>query len=642
MDENLFFPALGADDIDSMIDENSSLASSDSRPQQQPSQWQWPGQIDINRIPPENSFGMSQQTLPNEIFAQPPYAIPQPVIETQMNAQVPQLAPMAYNPPPPLIPNNLFDVPFFRGNRINRDIRAQEQNNNSLFLEGGQLIAPNHSHYPCQADSTTTPVKSHEDYGLGREVCRKLGDFPVHKPLAVFCLVCRKALPKFAVRCGSCTEYARKQPPGTLELRYCIICKSVTCYLESIFCKYHSTQKAILSSAEKKALPCESESYGYYSNSTARPRPIESLDDSVPVEESSGWGERRDSVPSPVEGYGSNLRQDNPFIPHTSAGAGADLRPTQEYGQKREFFDRPSQTYDVNLRSDNPFLPQRSSAGGSAQVHSTQAYGGYGEPSYTSDQDYRQRYGYGQSEGYQSRYRDAASYPRSDTIEAYAPQGFNNPFAPNTSSPPSHNIPPLGYEYEHRTNQRSDNPFDSPALTAQSYYSQAPFYQSTSAGPSYNQGLGFQRIDSELLDSGYHVNQPPGGSFNGTQQDRQNENQNQYRYQPTRQASGSFPIHCVKCQDMIGDTAVRCGPCNENHQQNLFMGTSLSESRHCIICRVSVPGMYITCGDHPGEEFLNREQKSFVRRQDDLCRSYYSCEKEPGERQCAEYLLRGV
>ncbi|KPA41048.1 hypothetical protein FLAG1_06087 [Fusarium langsethiae] len=588
MDGNLFFPALGADDTDSMIDGNSSLASSDSRPQQQPSQWQWPGQIDINRIPSANSFGMSQQTFPNEIFAQPPYAIPQPVIEAQMNVQVPQLAPTAYNPPPPLIPNNLFDVPFFGGNGISRDIRAQEQNNNPLFLGGRQPIAPNHSHYPRQVDSTTTLIKSHEDYGLGREVCRKLGDFPVHKPLAVFCLVCRKALPKFAVRCGSCTEY------------------------------------------------------GYYSNSTARPRPIESLDDSVPVEESSGWGERRDSVLSPVEGYGSNLRQDNPFIPHTSAGAGADLRSRQEYDQEREFFDRPSQTYDVNLRSDNPFLPQRSSAGGSAQVHSTQAYGGYGEPSYTSDQDYRQRYGYGQSKGYQSRYRDAASYPRSDTIEAYAPQGFDNPFAPNTSSSPSHNIPPLGYEYEYRTSQRSDNPFASPALTAQSYYSQAPFYQSTSAGPSYNQGLDFQRTDSELLDSGYHVNQPPGGFFNGTQQDRQNENQNLYRYQPTCQASGSFPIHCVNCQDLIGDTAVRCGPCNENHQQNLFMGTSLSESRHCIICRVSVPGIYITCGDHPGEEFLNREQKSFVRQQDDLCRSCYSCEKEPGERQCVEYMLRGL
>ncbi|CEI66146.1 unnamed protein product [Fusarium venenatum] len=114
------------------------------------------------------------------------------------------------------------------GNGLGRDISAQGQNDNPFFQWCGQLIEPNPSQYLGCADSFHPFAKSHEDYWLTRDICRKLGDFQTGKPLAVFCLICHEPLPRFAVRCGYCTDFRQKQPPDTLESRSCIICKGDT------------------------------------------------------------------------------------------------------------------------------------------------------------------------------------------------------------------------------------------------------------------------------------------------------------------------------------------------------------------------------------------------------------------------------
>ncbi|CEI66145.1 unnamed protein product [Fusarium venenatum] len=363
--------------------------------------------------------------------------------------------------------------------------------------------------------------------------------------------------------------------------------------------------------------------YGYYSNADTRPPPVENFDDSVDVAQSSGYDQRRDFVPSPVEGYGSNSRQDNPFAPRTSAGADTDLRSTQEYGG-REYLpnlpNRSTESYNINTESDNPFLPQWSSAGGSAQFHSTQVYDEYGDPSYSPVQDYRERSRYDQTESFQSRSRYRTIYPQTTTTEAYAPQVFDNTFAFDTSSSPLRNIPTLGYEFEYRTNEISYNPFASSASTAQSHYLQAPYYQGVSAGPSYNQGL-----CSQSLGSKYHDHRQYGGSYDKTQQDRQNQNQ----YTP--KGSRAVTLFCVNCKLLTEETAVRCGPCNETHQRNIVEGTASLETRYCIICRVHISGLDITCKDHRGQKRINVKQKRLLAENGDLCRDCFSCEAKTGK-----------
>ncbi|KAL6921111.1 hypothetical protein FSHL1_005082 [Fusarium sambucinum] len=171
-----------------------------------------------------------------------------------MDVRVPRIDEMSCNQF--LLPLNdgFLDKPFLQDNGLGRDISAQGQNNNPFFQGYGQLIEPNPSQYLGPADPFRLFVKSHEDYRLTRDICRKLGDFQTGKPLAVFCLICQEPLPKFAVRCGYCTEFRQKQPPDTLESRSCIICKADAYSWESIFCKYHSKRRAIFNPGEKRAL----------------------------------------------------------------------------------------------------------------------------------------------------------------------------------------------------------------------------------------------------------------------------------------------------------------------------------------------------------------------------------------------------
>ncbi|XEU99794.1 hypothetical protein FSHL1_005081 [Fusarium sambucinum] len=401
--------------------------------------------------------------------------------------------------------------------------------------------------------------------------------------------------------------------------------------------------------------------YGYYSNADTPP-PIESFDDSASVAQSSGYGKRRDFVSSLVEGYGSNLPQDNPFTPHTNAGAETEFHSTQEYGGRGYLSNRPTGSYNSNTQFDNPFLPQQSSAGGSApinysqgyvsgrefpnssvedyhsnlrfdnpfitrqsnagggaQFQTTQGYVEHSEPSYSPVQDYRQSSGYDQMENFQSRSRYRTIYPQTGTTEAYAPQGFDNSFEFDTSSSPPRNIPTLGYESGYRTNEISNNPFASSASTAQSHYSQAPYYQSASTGPSYNQGRGSQSLASE-----YHDNRQYGGSYDKTQQDRQNQNQ----YTP--RGSRAVTLFCVNCKLLTKETAVRCGPCNKTHQRNIVEGMASLETRYCIICRVPISGLDITCKDHRGRKHINIEQKRLIAANEDLCRYCFSCERKTG------------
>ncbi|KAL3607495.1 hypothetical protein FPOAC2_02480 [Fusarium poae] len=235
MDTNSFFYDLEVDDVYLGMDETYSTVSSDTLPGQQP--WQWPGQ--------SPSSGSSVQG---------PYYVPQSAVEARMDVQVPQLAEMSYNPSPLLMNDGFLESPFLQGNELSSGDSAEQQNN-ELFLQGsGQLIDPNPSQYTSWADSFNPCVKSHEDYGLRREMCRKLGDYQTRKPLPVFCLLCQEPLPEFGIRCEYCTEFHNSQPPDTLESRSCIICKADACSWESIFCEYHSKKRAIFSPGEKRAL----------------------------------------------------------------------------------------------------------------------------------------------------------------------------------------------------------------------------------------------------------------------------------------------------------------------------------------------------------------------------------------------------
>ncbi|EKJ79592.1 hypothetical protein FPSE_00277 [Fusarium pseudograminearum CS3096] len=176
--------------------------------------------------------------------------------------------------------------------------------------------------------------------------------------------------------------------------------------------------------------------YGYYYNTPTHPAPgtgyrsnprqdnpflpCSSAGGSAGLDPTQEYGEGEDFSSRPAESYDSNLRPDNPFLPQQShAGGSVSFHLTQEYGGRGDVQSRPAQSYDSNLRPDNPFLPQQTRAGGSAQFNSTQGYGQYSEPSYSPAQGYSQRSEYDPMGRLQSRFQQETSDPRPETARVY-------------------------------------------------------------------------------------------------------------------------------------------------------------------------------------------------------------------------------
>ncbi|CZS77805.1 unnamed protein product [Fusarium graminearum] len=143
------------------------------------------------------------------------------------------------------------------------------------------------------------------------------------------------------------------------------------------------------------------------------------MDPERPYPSRYGYYYNNPTQPAPGTGYGSDPRQDNPFLPRSSAGNSAGLGPTQEYGEGEDFPSRPAESYGSNLRPDNPFLPQQSHAGGSAQFNSTQGYGQDSGPSYSPAQDYSQRSENDLMGRLQSCFQHETSGPRPETARVY-------------------------------------------------------------------------------------------------------------------------------------------------------------------------------------------------------------------------------
>lgn len=177
---------------------------------------------------------------------------------------------------------------------------------------------------------------------------------------------------------------------------------------------------------------------------------------------------------------------------------------------------------------------------------------------------------------------------------------------------------------ENPTNQRSDNPFAPPVLDDPTHYSQTPGPQNTSVESSYNQGPGYQPPASpgrQPLEQYHHL----------TQQDFHN-NGTAYMHPEPRRIP--FQLFCVNCTARTEDTIIRCRPCGEVHQQNIIKGTTLSEPRHCMLCRVPIFHPFILCSQHCDRKGLTWAQRSLIRQHQDLCCICHGAEPEEGRRRC--------